>query len=172
MNKKDEKLLRSWKPCRDGLEWGLKQKSLYEVYRKCNRSDWLLWLIEKTSPLKKEQSVRIAIVCAERVLKHAKGPEAKRAIEAAKAWLENPCEETRAAAGAAAEAAWAAGAAVAAWAAAEATWAAGAAGAAWAAARAARAAWAAEAAAERKWQSNAIRKIVPNPFKKPKEGEG
>jgi len=181
MNKKDEKLLRSWEPCRDGLAWGLKQKSLYDVYRKCERSDWLLWLISKSNPLTKEQAVRIAIACAERVLKYAKCAEAKLAIDAAKSWLENPCEKTRDAAraaryaGAAGAAAWAAawaaaGAAAGAARAAGAAWAARAARyVAWAARDAADAAWAAArasaGAAERKWQADAIRKIVKNPFK-------
>jgi hypothetical protein len=174
MNTKDAKLLKSWEPCKDGLEWGLKQKSLADVFDKCDRSDWLIWLIRKVDCWDHRQKVMVAVACASHVLKYAKCKEAKAAIDAAKAWLDNPCEKTQKAASAAyaASAASAAASASAAYAAASAADAYAAASAASAAASAsaayadASAAYADASADERKWQSNAIRKIVKNPFTK------
>jgi len=124
----------------------------------------------------KRTSVEVAVACAERVLARyeAKYPgdnHPRAAIEAAREWMQNPCEETRAAAYAAADAADAARAAAdaaayayaaadaAAYAAAAAAYAA-----AYAAYAAAYAADAAAAAAERRWQADYIRSVVRNPF--------
>ena len=90
----------------------------------------------------KAECVRFAIGCAERVSHLNDDPRVAAAINAAKAWVDDPTEENRQAADAAADAAaWAANAAdaadAAAWAADAAAW----------AADAARAAWAANAAA-------------------------
>jgi hypothetical protein len=133
----------------------------------------MIWLLRKTGNLTHVQNVSIAVECAEHVLHiyEAKYPDDKRprqAIEAAKAWLDNPCDATRNAADAAAYAADAADAAAyaadaaydAAYAAAYAAYAADA-----AAYAAAYAAYAADAAAERLWQSDAIRNIVADPWK-------
>ncbi len=181
MNTKDANLLKSWEPCKDGLEWGLKQKSLHDVFEKCDRSDWLIWLIRKVDCWDHRQKVQVAVACAERVLKYAKCKEAKAAIDAAKAWLDNPCEKTQKAAAsayasAAYAAAYAADAAYTAAYAADAAYTAAASAAASAYASAAyAAAYAADAASasadERKWQADAIRKIVKNPFKA-KRGRG
>ena len=132
MNTKDAKLLKSWGPCKDGLEWGLKQKSLHDVFEKCDRSDWLIWLIRKVDCWDHRQKVQVAVACAERVLRYSKCKKEKDAIDAAKAWLDSPCEKTRKAASAAYADASAAASA---------------------------------SADERKWQADAIRKIVKNPFK-------
>ncbi len=112
--------------------------------------DWANWLICRVFKTKK-QKVLYAIYAARLVLPifEAEYPDnlgPRKAIEAAEAWVENPCEKNRAAAGdaawAASEVAWAAGAAT--RAAALTTWAAaGAARVAWAATRAAGVAWAA-----------------------------
>lgn len=138
MNLKDEALLKSWGPCNDGLVWGLKQKSLAEVFDKCQRSDWLSWLLKQTKKVTKEQWVEIAILCAERTLgrfekQYPKDKSPRKAIEAAKAWLKNPTEKNRKAADAA-YAAYAADSA-------------------------------ADSAAERKAQADIIRTVVKNPFK-------
>ena len=104
-------------PCADGLAYARQFASLKEAWEKCERGDWMLWLLRKTGGLDKRTSVAVAVTCAERVLARyeAKYPGDNRpraAIEAARNWLDNPCEETRAAAYAAyAAAAYAAAAA-------------------------------------------------------------
>ena len=151
MNTKDAKLLKSWKPCKEGLEWGLKQKSLEDVFDKCDRSDWLIWLIRKVDCWDHRQKVQVAVACAERVLRYSKCKKEKDAIDAAKAWLDSPCEKTRKAASTsayAASAAYASAASVSAY-----------------AAYADASAAASASADERKCQADAIRKIVKNPFK-------
>jgi hypothetical protein len=115
----------------------------------------LLWVAAQMG--RKDRCVRFALECAQRVAHLNTDPRVQAALDATKAWLDDPCEATARAAGDAARAAWAAAwdarAARAAWAAA---WASGdAAGAAWAAGAAmaamaaARAAWDAEEQAQR-----------------------
>ena len=72
--------------------------------------NWCYWLIVRL--LQHKERVRFAVHAAEMVLNifEEEYPEDKRprqAIEAAKAWLENPCEETQQAAAAWADAAYA-----------------------------------------------------------------
>ena len=187
--------------CSEGTRWFLGQKEdrpvkVIEKLMRESRMDWANWLTVRL--MTKEQSVQYAIFAAEQVISiyEKKYPDDKRpreAIEAAKAYLKNPSDETKKAAAWAAEAAaaWAAEAAAAraaAWAAeaAEAraaAWAAEAAAAraaraaAWAAAwaaearaaRAARAAaWAAEAAAEA--EKNMQKRILKQGIKILKKG--
>ena len=138
-------VLKKWGACNDGVEWfGSKSMTLEKLILKLQsekRYNWIWWTMRHT--LNKTQSVKVAIYAAESVIDifEKEYPDDKRpreAIEAAKAWLKNPCEQTAAdaadAADAAAEsadaavdaatwAAWAADAAVdeAAWAAADST---------------------------------------------------
>ena len=101
-----------YEPCRNGKAFALQYETMSEVWEKCTRPDWLFYILEKHAPLEKEQSVRLAIAFAETCLGKVKEGEdrPRLAIEAAKAWLENPTEENRAAAYAAdaADAAYAA----------------------------------------------------------------
>ena len=137
--------------CPPGREWALTQESLSDVYTNCERGDWLLWVLRKAGMVTQPLAVELACQFAERVLpiyeaRHtSKAP--RLAIAAARAWLLNPCDETRKAAAAAAYADAATEAAAAAAAATD------------AAARAA-----ADAAAERKAQADIIRTLVPNPW--------
>ena len=106
MNPKDEALLKSWNPCTDGLKWGLKCKSLAEVFDTCQRSDWLLWLLRKNGTLGKKQWVELSVLFAERALpkferEYPKDKRPRKALEAARAWLKNPTEKNRKAAAAA-----------------------------------------------------------------------
>jgi hypothetical protein len=124
--------------CKDGYDYfvrkyktGTELTVLLEGLQKDGKQDWAWWVLKNA--LKKPQSVEIAVYAAESVLQifEKKYPEDKRprkAIETAKAWLKNPCEETR-------MAAWSA-----AWYAAE--------SAAWSAASAWYAEWSAEWSAE------------------------
>ena len=162
-----------YEPCRNGKAFDLQYETMSEVWDKCARPDWLFDILEKHAPLEKEQSVRLAIAFAETCLGKVKAGEdrPRLAIEAAKAWLENPTEENRAAAYAAyADAAYAASAdAAAASADADAAYAAYAAYASDAAA-ADYAAYAADAAAAAAYadadaaQCGMIRSAIKNPF--------
>ena len=145
-----------YKPCRNGKAFALQYETMSEVWDKCTRPDWLFYILEKHAPLEKEQSVRLAIAFAETCLGKVKEGEdrPRLAIEAAKAWLENPTEENRAAAYAADYAAYAAYASDAAAASADAA----------AADYAAYAAYAAAAYASDAAQCGMIRSAIKNPF--------
>jgi hypothetical protein len=90
-----------------------------EVWKKCERGDWLLWWLDKEKAITQKQSVSLAICFAERVVKEfrKKYPDDKRpddAMKAARAWLKSPSKRNRDAAYAAGYAAYAANAAYAA----------------------------------------------------------
>jgi hypothetical protein len=152
------KQLREWSACTDGYEWAESNcDSLSDAWQKCERGDWLLWLLEKAGYADKSKLITILCNCAERVLPvfEAKYPDDQRprqAIEAARVAAENDKPENRAAA-------WAVWAAAGdAWTAAEAAWTA------WDAAEDAGAAARDAEAAERKWQADMIRQMIDNPF--------
>ena len=178
------------KPCNSGLRFAEQCGfDTTKIYNTCHRGDWLIWWLRKTGAINKPQAVKLAIMCAERVLviyeKERPGDlRPRRAIESAKTWIGNPTEENRHASAASAyatdaaasAAAYAASAtyASAAYAAASATYAAASADATDAAAATAAAAYAAAAAIaaatpaaskkESQWQADKIREIVPCPF--------
>ena len=131
--------------CEEGREFALSHETMSQVWDACEEPEWLFWMLEKCKPLEKEQSVRLSIAFAEKCLVNIPKGEnrPKLAIEAARAWIENPCEETRSAASAAASAAWSA-----AWSAESA---------AWSTARSA-------ASAARLEHCEMIREMIPNPF--------
>ena len=182
--------LRGKRACKEGVEFALQFKSMKEVWEKCERGDWMIWILRQINKWTQEEKVEIAFACASHVLKiyerqYPKDDRPRKALDAVKRWLKNPTgENSHASLGAAhtaahAAAAYAADAAHAAYAAADAADAAAdtayaAAHAAYAAdaavytaAHAAYAAYAADTAAhaaEQKWQANTIRKIVKNPF--------
>lgn len=87
--------------CRSGKIFANQFQTMREVWENCERQDWLFWIIRNYAPIEKKQSVLLAIKFAESCLdKIPKEEQLPRlAVEAAKAWLENPCEETRIAAG-------------------------------------------------------------------------
>jgi hypothetical protein len=169
--------------CADGKAWA-KGKSMVEVWKTCERPDWIMWLYARRPNPDKKKAVKIAIFAAELVLdkfekNHTDDKRPRQAIAAAKAVVKKDTPETRAAATAAAAAAYAAyayaayadaDAAYAAYAAADAAYAYAyadaaadaAAYAAYAAADAADADARADARAEcRKKQCSYIRKLIP-----------
>jgi len=93
--------------CVEGREFALSHETMSQVWDACEKPAWLFWMLEKCKPLEKEQSVRLSIAFAEKCLVNIPEGEnrPKIAIEAARAWIENPCEETRSAASAAESAA-------------------------------------------------------------------
>ena len=114
--------------------------SAAEFWATSDRTDWMLWMYERCNP-DKMTCVKIAADIADAVVHLTIAPEARMAIDAARAWIENPSDAARVAARAAA------------W------------DAAWAAARAASAAsadaWAAARAAQNKINADIVRKHIP-----------
>ena len=143
-----EKIL-ALNPCREGLVFAESCNfDAVKIWNTCPRGDWMIWLLLQTQSLDKQTSVKLACLCAEHVLSiyESKYPDDKRprlAIEAAKAWADNPTDEKLALVKLAA----------------------------WKARRSAcEAAYAADDAAddayaaERKWQADKIRELIPCPF--------
>jgi hypothetical protein len=175
------KKLQALGACKESIEFARRFSHAQEAWENNTRPDWALWLLTALGGEHKRMAVRLAADFAERVV-HLAGegrPAAEAAIAAARAWADNPCEETQSAALRAARAAYdarvayaaaadtayaaaayayaAADAAYAAYAAARAAYASAA-----AAARAAYTAAAADPGAEKAWQISRIREICPN----------
>jgi hypothetical protein len=178
--------LQALEACDNSIEFAAQFSHAQEAWENNTRPDWALWLLTALGGEHHVMAVRLAADFAEHVI-HLTGegrPVAEAAIAAARAWADNPCEETQSAALRAADAAYVA-AYVAARAAAAATRAADAAtraadaatrAAAYAAyatyaahaaafaadAYAARAAAYADLGAEKAWQISRIREVYPN----------
>jgi immunity protein 5 of polymorphic toxin system len=110
MKDSEVKWLKALDPCGEGFRWAKDQKSLADAWEKCERPEWLFWILDRKAPLSHGISIRIAVACAEKSLANFEKqfPDDKRprlAIEAAKAFAENPTEENRSAAESAARAA-------------------------------------------------------------------
>ncbi len=166
------KKLQALGACDESIVFAAQFSHAQEAWENNTRPDWALWLLAALGGEYHVMAVRLAADFAKRVV-HLAGegrPAAEAAIAAARAWADNPCEETRLAAlraarAAAADAAYAARAAAdAAYVAARAADAAAyAADAAFASTRAASAAAdAADLEAEKAWQISRIREICPN----------
>jgi hypothetical protein len=167
--------LQALEACKESIRFAAQFSHAQEAWENNTRPDWALWLLTALGGDYHVMAVRLAADFAEHVIHLAgKGrPAAEAAIAAARAWADNPCEETQSAALRAARAAYAA-----VWAAADAAAAYDAAAyAAFAAARAAAdnadadacgcaAAYAVDAAAdpgaEKAWQISRIRRVYPN----------
>jgi hypothetical protein len=54
-------------PCQNGLDYIRSCSSLLEAWNKCERSDWLWWVVCKILHPTKEQSITYAQVCTEHV---------------------------------------------------------------------------------------------------------
>jgi hypothetical protein len=163
--------------CKESIRFAAQFSNAQEAWENNTRPDWALWLLARLGGEHHVMAVRLAADFAEHVI-HLTGegrPAAEAAIAAARAWADNPCEETQSAALRAARAADAAAdAAYAAYAYDAAAYAAYAYdAAAYAADAAADAAYAYDAAAyaaaayadsevEEAWQISRIREICPN----------
>ena len=105
-----EQEIKSLTPCKNGLVFCKSCNfDIVKIWNTCERGDWLIWLLCKTKQLDKPKAVSIAIACAKHVLhiyeKNSQNKAPQNAIKAAQEWLNNPCEETRKVAYAAANAA-------------------------------------------------------------------
>jgi len=131
--------LKKQEACSDAIEWFESQKETdpIKIIKKLIRYDsdeklqWANWFIVRL--MNKKQNVQYAIFAAELALcvfekAYPNDDRPRKAIEAAKAYLKNPCEKTKSAARSAASAAefaaWSAESAAesAAWSAASAAW--------------------------------------------------
>lgn len=96
--------LKSIGACQREIELAAKFSSLSEAWEHCEHSPYMFWLLRATGNITKEQAVDIAIQCAERALpswekKHPEDTLSRKAIDSAKAWLKEPTEANRLAAG-------------------------------------------------------------------------
>ena len=134
-------------PCTEGLTFADQcDFDAVKIWNTCPRGDWMIWLLLQTQSIDRQTSVKLACLCAEHVLsiyesKYPDDTHPRLAIEAAKAWADNPTDEKLARVKLAADEAWKArrSACAAAYA-------------------------AADAAAELKWQADKIRELIPCPF--------
>ena len=84
--------------CDPAIEW-VGDRTAGQAWNECRRAGWMLWYLDKTNNITQEQSVKIAVHIARSVLglfenKHPDDTRPRQAIEAAEAWLKNPCKET------------------------------------------------------------------------------
>jgi len=99
--------------CPEGAKWFLDQKetdcvTVGEKLIRENKLDWANWLLSRA--MSHTQQIKYAIYAAEQVIEiyekeYPKDDRPRKAIEAAKAYLNKPTEENKAAASAAANAA-------------------------------------------------------------------
>jgi len=108
------KRIQKFTPCSSGEDWivGSCGQNTYNLYRICNRGDWLLWLAVRLE-IDRKKIVEAACDCAEQTMKYVNDPQKRpqNAIRVARLWLLDKAtlEEVKVAAAAAA-AAYAAGA--------------------------------------------------------------
>ena len=103
-NQEFRALLHRWQACSKAVKW-IGQKSPYDVWRTCERDDWLLWWLAKLG-LPRKRLVLLACDCASPALRYVpKGETRPRAaIAMARRWARGKAslDEVRAAAYAAA----------------------------------------------------------------------
>lgn len=92
------------KPCADGLDYAASLNfNFARIYNECERGDWLIWWLRKSVDLDKPKAVKLAIICAQHVLKifekkYPNDNRPRKAIEAAIQFLKNPADHNRTAA--------------------------------------------------------------------------
>ena len=158
--------------CSEGRAFALTQPTMADVWDKCPRPDWLLWILYKLNRQPNDRTLRLFAVWCARNTPMSGGrktgdmltdPRSLAALEVAERYANgNATDDELAAAG---DAAWAA-AGAAAWAASRAAAGDAAGDAAGAASRAAAGDAAGAAALDAAWdaQADQLRKIMPNPF--------
>ena len=78
--------------CKEAMEWAEQFGSLSEAWSKCERGDWMLWLLgRKAGPPKSESRKKLVLAacqCARLALPYVKKGEARplKAIEMSEAW--------------------------------------------------------------------------------------
>ena len=105
------KKLTEWQACEDAIQWVKDNKySLKVAWWKCERADWLLWLMCKAEMAIQKERIHIICDCAETALKYVPKEEnrPREAILAARRYADNPTQKNKDAAYAAAYVAYAA----------------------------------------------------------------
>lgn len=86
-----KRLLKSLGACEEAVRW-VGDMELNEAWEKCERADWMLWLVCEMEGKKgwpdRKQLVLAACACAETALKYVPADEQgpRKAIETARAW--------------------------------------------------------------------------------------
>lgn len=95
-------------PCREGLDFAIQFDTMADVWDACEQPGWMFWIIRRTTPLTKKQSVQMSVAFSEPRLDCVPEGEdrPRNAIEAANKWLKDPTEENRIAASVAVKAAY------------------------------------------------------------------
>ena len=98
--------LKQFSACEEAVTW-TNGMDLKTAWNKCERADWMLWYIFMAKIGTERDRIHIICDCAATALKYVpKGEDRPRlAIEAARNYADNPTEENKAAANAAAYAA-------------------------------------------------------------------
>ena len=93
-----QSFLKKHSACIEGYKEAHK-KTPQEWYDTTEKSDWMIWVLRKCPQYENNKNlwVRIAINCAKEVIHLSKDPQNRpqKAIEAAEAYLLNPCKETQ-----------------------------------------------------------------------------
>ena len=90
-----EKLLKL-SPCEDGLKFAESLNfDFVKIWNQCERGNWMIWMLLNFKLAKKMDYVKISVACAEICLKNyeSKYPDddrPRKALEAAKAWIDKP----------------------------------------------------------------------------------
>ena len=112
MNHKDfVAKLKELEACQDAVDFVFKNKyTMKQAWDNCVRADWMLWLAYKMEIGTKQERTHATCDCAATALKYVpKGEDRPRlAIEAARAYADNPSEDSLSKLNAAGDAAWAA----------------------------------------------------------------
>lgn len=98
------KLLKKLGACHEAVDW-TKGKTLAEAWQQCDRADWMLWLCGRMAGQEgwptRPQIVLVACSLAEKVLplfekKYPNDSRPRKAIEAARAWANDPSKHAAA----------------------------------------------------------------------------
>ena len=162
------------KACEDGRDWAVTQPTMVDVWDKCPRVDWLLWIVDKLDQRPDDRTLRLFAVWCARNTPLGDGrktgdlltdPRSLAALEVAERYAHGKASREELVS--ARDAAWDAARDAAGYAAGSAAWAAAGSARDAAARDAARdAAWAAARDAAGAAQAAHIRTLVPNPFTK------
>ena len=90
--------LNALEPCPEAMEYALTHKTLASAWAKCERAEWMLWLIGKTMNCDAERKtlVLVACGCARTALKYVPSDEKRplAAIEIAERWAKGDATVT------------------------------------------------------------------------------
>ena len=95
-----ERFCKTHHACAEGLDWavGAGCATPAEAWAKCQRSDWMIWMLRAQGKLDTRGWACVAVEMAADVLdiyeaRYPDNIEARRAIDRARAWVSDPTEE-------------------------------------------------------------------------------